>query len=199
MEKQLIISISREYGSAGHDIAENIAREMNLKFYDRNMLDEIAKSKNVQIDNLKKYDEKPRNIFNSRKVGSFTNSYEQIIAEMQFDYIREKANAGESFVIVGRCSETVLKGNEALISIFILGDKEVKLKRIMDKFNLNESDAAAKIKRHDRNRKQYHNHYSDGKWGDSRLYDMCINSSRLGIDKTTAVIRHFIEERKSVK
>lgn len=196
MEKQLIISISREYGSGGHEIAESIAKEMNLNFYDRNMLDDIAKKKNMEIENLKKYDERPRNIFNSRKVGSFTNSYEQIIAEMQFDYIREKANNGESFVIVGRCSETVLKGNKALISIFILGDKETKLNRIMDKFQLNEFDASAKIKRHDRSRKQYHNHYSEGKWGDSRLYDMCINSSKLGVDKTAAVIKQFIEEVK---
>lgn len=194
MEKQLIISVSREYGSAGHEIAENIAKEMNLNFYDRNMLDEIATKKNMQIEHLKKYDEKPRNIFNSRKVGSFTNSYEQIIAEMQFDYIREKADSGESFVIVGRCAETVLKENKALVSIFILGDKDTKLKRIMNKFQLNASDAAAKIRRHDRNRKQYHNHYSEGKWGDSRLYDMCINSSRLGTEKTTAVVKHFIEE-----
>lgn len=199
MEKQLIISVSREYGTAGHEIAENIAKEMNLSFYDRNMLDEIAKKKNMEIEHLKKYDEKPRNIFSSRKVGTFTNSYEEIIAEMQFDYIREKASTGESFVIVGRCAETVLKENEGLISIFILGNKDTKLKRVMDKFHLNASDAAAKIKRHDRNRKYYHNHYSNGKWGDSRLYDMCINSSKLGIDKTTAVVKHFIEERRSVQ
>ena len=194
MDKQVIIAISREYGSGGHEIAEKVAKDLGLKLYDRNMLDDIAKDKDIHIDYLEKYDEKPRNIFNSRKVGSFTNSYEQIIAEMQFDYIREKANAGESFVIVGRCSETVLKGNEALISIFILGNTETKIKRIMDKYHLNEADAIAKIKRHDKHRKQYHNRHSNGKWGDSRLYDICINSSRLGADKTAVIIKDYIKE-----
>lgn len=198
MKEQLIVSVSREYGSAGHEVAEHLAKEMNLNFYDRNMLDEIAKKKNMEVEHIKKYDEKPKNIFKSRKVGSHTNSYEEIIAEWQFEYIREKADSGESFVIVGRCAETVLKGHEGLISVFILGDQDTKLKRIMDKYHLNEADATAKIKRHDKYRKYYHNHHSAGKWGDSRLYDLCINSSKLGVEKTTSVIKHFIEQRISV-
>jgi len=195
MEKQLIISISREYGSAGHEIAEHIAEEMGLNFYDRNLLDEIAKEKNMQVANLEKYDEKPRNIFSSRTVGPHTNSYEEIVAEMQFEYIRKKAESGESFVIVGRCAETILKEYEGLISVFVLGDKDIKIKRIMDKYHLDEADAIAKIKRHDRKRKYYHNHYSDSKWGDARLYDLCINSSKLGTIKTASVIRQYIRER----
>lgn len=194
MDKQVIIAISREYGSAGHEIAEKVAKDLGLKLYDRNMLDDISKDKDIHIDYLEKYDEKPKRLFSSRKVGAYTNSIEEIIAEMQFDYLREKADTGESFVIVGRCAETVLSDRKGLISVFILGNPEVKLKRIMDKYHLNETDAAAKIKRHDKHRKQYHNHYSNGKWGDSRLYDMCINSSRLGPVKTAEVIKDYIKE-----
>lgn len=178
MDKQVIIAISREYGSAGHEIAEKVARDLGLKLYDRNMLDDISKDKDIHVEYLEKYDEKPKKLFSSRRVGAYTNSIEEIIAEMQFDYLREKADTGESFVIVGRCAETVLKDRKGLISVFILGNYEVKLKRIMDKYHLSETDAATKIKRHDKHRKQYHNHYSDGKWGDSRLYDLCINSTR---------------------
>ena len=71
---------------------------------------------NVDVEVIQKYDEKPRNPFLSRRVGKHTNSMEEIIAEIQFDYIREKADSGESFVIVGRCAETVLKDHEGLIS-----------------------------------------------------------------------------------
>lgn len=195
MDKQVIIAISREYGSAGHEIAEKVSRDLGLKLYDRNMLDDISKDKDIRVEYLEKYDEKPRKIFNSRRVGAYTNSIEEIIAEMQFDYLREKADTGESFIIVGRCAETVLKDRKGLISVFILGDYEVKLKRIMDKYHLSEIDATIKIKRHDRHRKQYHNRYSDGKWGDSRLYDLCINSSRLGTDKTSEIIKDYIKER----
>ena len=195
MDKQIIISISREYGSGGHEIAERIAKQFGLTLYDRSMLDEIAEAKNIQIEYLEKYDEKPRKLFGSRRVGAYTNSMEEIIAEMQFEYLKEKADTGESFVIVGRCAESVLKDREGLISIFILGNSDVKIKRIMNKYQLNETDAIAKIKRHDKHRKQYHNRYSAGKWGDSRLYDLCINSSKLGPDKTAIIIKDFIKER----
>ena len=195
MKKQMIISISREFGSGGHEIAENIARDFDLKFYDRGMLDEIAENMNVDVEVLQKYDEKPRNYMLSRRVGNHTNSMEEIIAEYQFDFIRKKAEEGESFVIVGRCAETVLKDFEELISIFITGERQHKIKRVMEHFNLPENKAIAKMLRHDRKRKQYHNRHSDAKWGDSRLYDLCINSSPLGIEGTIRVLENYIRER----
>lgn len=82
---------------------------MGLKFYDRKILDEIANQMDVNVEVLEKYDEKPRNLMLSRRVGKYSNSMEEILAETQFDYIREKAENGESFVIVGRCSETVFR------------------------------------------------------------------------------------------
>ena len=195
MKKQMIISISREFGSGGHEIAENIARDLDLKFYDRGMLDEIAENMNVDVEVLQKYDEKPRNYMLSRRVGNHTNSMEEIIAEYQFDFIRKKAEEGESFVIVGRCAETVLKDFEELISIFITGERQHKIKRVMEHFNPPENKAIAKMLRHDRKRKQYHNRHSDAKWGDSRLYDLCINSSPLGIEGTIRVLENYIRER----
>lgn len=195
MKKQMIISISREFGSGGHEIAENIARDLDLKFYDRGMLDEIAENMNVDVEVLQKYDEKPRNYMLSRRVGNHTNSMEEIIAEYQFDFIRKKAEEGESFVIVGRCAETILKDFEELISIFITGERQHKIKRVMEHFNLPENKAIAKMLRHDRKRKQYHNRHSDAKWGDSRLYDLCINSSPLGIEGTIRVLENYIRER----
>ena len=114
---------------------------------------------------------------------------------MQFEFMRHKAESGESFVIVGRCAETVLKDYEGLVSFFITGDLETKIKRIEEVRGFNREDAVEAIKRHDKNRKAYHNYYSDMKWGDSRNYDMCINSSRIGLDKTTDVIENYIRSR----
>lgn len=199
MKEQTIIAVGREFGSGGHEIAEKIARDLGLKFYDRNMLDEIAAGMNIQVEILDKYDEQPRNIFNSRRVGKFSNSMEEILAEIQFDLIRKKAEEGESFVIVGRCSDSVLRGMNGLITIFVSGDKGCKTKRIMRKYRLNETDAIIKMERHDRKRKKYHNRYSDGKWGDSRYYDICINSSPLEIDRTVDVLEYYIDERTSAK
>lgn len=193
--QQTIISISREFGSAGHLIAEEIAKNHGLHFYDRRMLDEIANENNIEVEILEKYDEQPRNRLLSRKVDVHSNSMEEILSDLQFEYIRKKAASGESFVIVGRCAETVLKGYKGLITIFVTGDEKCKLKRIMDVYNLSESEAIAKMRRHDRKRKQYHNRHSEFKWGDSRNYDLCINSSKLGIEQTAESLKTYIDVR----
>ncbi len=194
---QTIISVSREFGSGGHLIAEQIAKDHGLNFYDRHILDEIATANNMKVEVLEKYDEKPRNAFLSRRVGAFSNSMEEILAEMQFEHIRKKAESGESFVIVGRCAETVLSGRRGLISIFVVGDELAKISRIRDVYQLSESDAVAKIRRHDKKRKQYHNRHSSFRWGDSRFYDLCINSSKLGLERTGAALENYIRERMS--
>lgn len=195
MNRQIIITVGREFGSGGHEIARQLAEQLNLHFYDRTMLDEIAKATNVEVEFLEKYDEKPRKLFGSRRVGAYSNSMEEIIAEMQFENLRERAASGESFVVVGRCAESVLKDVKGLITIFILGDMKEKVKRIQERYQLDEQEALSKLRRHDKKRKQYHNYHSEGKWGDSRTYDICINSSRLGIEKTVELIKRYVEER----
>ena len=133
MDKQYIVVISREFGSGGHEIAEMLSKKLNVNLYDRKMLDEIAMEKNMHVDQLKKHEEKPRRKLLSRRVRGYSNSPEEIIAEMQFDYIRKKADSGESFVIVGRCADTVLRDRPGMISIFVTGDKECKIKRTAKK------------------------------------------------------------------
>ena len=193
MEKQLIISISREFGSGGRDIAKKVAADMGLELYDRNMLEDIAKAMDIEPEVFEGVDEKPRNKLLSRRVKGHSNSMEENLAQMQFEYLRRKADQGESFVVLGRCSETILKDREGLVSIFVVGDKETKLNHAMEKFGISREEAVFKCERHDRSRRRYHNHYSDFKWGDSRNYDMCINSSRLGMEGTAGIIEDFIK------
>ena len=192
MDKQVIISISREYGSGGHVIAEKIAKDLGVSLYDRNILDEIAREKETSVEQLEHLDEKPRNPLLSRRVRGFSNSMEENLAEMQFEYLENKADSGESFVVLGRCSETVLKDREGLVSIFIVGDREVKSARVMEKFSLSKEEADVKVFRHARLRRQYHNRYSDFKWGDARKYDICINSSRLGLERTAEILEDYV-------
>lgn len=195
MDNQLIISIGREYASGGHDIAEELAKRFNLKLYDNSLLLHIAEKHGGNLESISKYDETPKLKILSRTVRGYNNSPEDMIAQMQFDYIREKAQEGESFVIVGRCAETVLKGHPALVSVFVLGDYDVKLKRVMSVLKLSEKEAKAQIKAMDKKRKSYHNYHCDLHWGDSRLYDLSINSSRLGIAETVDAIEEYIKRR----
>ncbi len=196
MEKQLIISLGREFGSGGHIIAQQLAERYKIPLYDSNLLRDVAVEKEMNAEKLQKYDENPKNVLFTRTVRGYSSSPEENIARMQFDYLKSKADAGESFVIVGRCAESVLKGNQNLISIFILGDMEQKIVRTMESNNISKEKAVMLIEQQDKKRKTYHNHYCEGKWGDSRNYDLSINSSKLGLDETTRIIAEYIDSRR---
>lgn len=199
MKNQLIISVGREFGSGGHIIAEMLAKEFQLSFYDDNLMKEIAEKKEVASAELEKYDETPKRKLFSRKVKGFGNSPEENVANIQFDYMRQKAENGESFVVVGRCSDEILKSFDGFVSIFILGDTSCKAERVMEKYNLSKSEAETLMQKTDRKRRLYHNYYCQTKWGDSRSYDLSINSSRLGIEKTVEILKAYINERIAEK
>lgn len=198
MDKQLIISIGREFGSGGHEIAEMLAERFELNLYDKNLLEQIANDKNLNVKNLEKYDEKPRNMWMTRTVRGYSNSAEENLANMQFEYLKKAAADGESFIVVGRCAETILKNNPALISMFILGDWENKVERITRLYDMEKEEAESFIYRQDKKRKNYHNYYCKGKWGDSRNYDISVNSSKLGEEETTQMLVEYIMKRQKL-
>ena len=192
---QIIISVGREFGSGGRYIAEQLSKRFDIPLYDRHLITEIAQKTGMTEEQVNKYNEAPKIKILSRTVNGYSNSIEDNIAEMQFDIIDKKAKDGESFVVVGRCSETKLKEYPALVSLFILGDMDKKIKRVMEIYELNEEDAKKFITKKDKKRKRYHNYHCQGKWGDSRLYDLSINSSKLGIDKTIDILGEYVRSR----
>ncbi|MBQ2902385.1 MAG: cytidylate kinase-like family protein [Agathobacter sp.] len=197
MEKQLIIALGREVGSGGHEIAEILAKHYNIPLLDKNILEEIAKQKNVDAAALKDIDKKFVFPLINRNVRGFSSSIQENVYLLQFEYLQEKAKAGESFVIVGRCGEDVLKEYDSLVSVFVLGDKEVKKERIMQKYNKNEFMAERLMREKDTERKCYHNSFCEGKWGDSRNYDISVNSSVLGIEETAELLIDFIDKKRN--
>ena len=196
---QVIISVGREFGSGGRVIAEALANRFNIPIYDRHLITEIANKTGLTPEEIERYNEKPKNHLLSRRVNGYSNSIEDNVAEMQFNFLREKAASGESFVVVGRCSESKLGDFKCLISLFVLGDMDEKIKRVMNVYELSEDKAKAFIDKKDRKRKRYHNYHCEGHWGDSRLYDLSVNSSRLGIDGTVDLLEDYIKARMSEK
>lgn len=192
---QIIISIGREFGSGGRVIAQQLADKFGLPLYDRHLITEIAQRMGMTPEEVEKYNEVPKIKILSRTVKGYSNSIEDNIAEMQFDIIDQKAASGESFVVVGRCSETKLKKYPALVSLFILGDMDKKIERVMSVYELDRENAERFILKKDKKRKRYHNYHVSGKWGDSRLYDLSVNSSKLGIDKTADMLADYIRAR----
>lgn len=190
---QFIISVGREYGSGGHEIATVLAERFNVPLYDRNMLDQLAERNGIDAERLYKHEEMKRQGLH-RTVRGHSSSVQDSIAQLQFNFIREKAESGESFVVVGRCAENVLRDNPALISIFVRGEENAKVERISRLYKLNKLEAKAKMFRHDKKRKAYHNYYSKMKWGDSRGYDFCVNSSLMGVEATAEALYQMLSE-----
>lgn len=199
MNKQLIISIGREYGSGGHEIGERLAKKLDLPFYDKNLLNEVANIKNVNADNLYKYDEAPHKLYFSRTVRGYNNSPEVNIAEMQFALLGSKAADEDSFVIVGRCSDEIFKGVAPFVSIFITGNYEDKVSRIMTIKKMNRRQAERTMENQDRLRRNYHNHFCKTRWQDASTYNLCVNSSVLGIDGTVDFLYEYIKRVQESK
>ena len=122
MKDQIIITMGREHGSGGHYIADMIARALGIKLYDKDSIESEIVSEGYSEELIRRMDEKPVNFFASRRIGRFSNSLEVNVAEKTFDMIRAKAASGESFLLIGRCGEQVLKDDPHRVSLFIGGD-----------------------------------------------------------------------------
>ena len=111
----------------------------------------------------------------------------------QFDTIKNIASEGPC-VIVGRCADYALNDMKNCVHIFIYGDEKVKTQRIMEKYNLDSYKAKDMCIKKDKQRQSYYNYYSSKKWGRADSYDLCINSSVLGVDGTVKLLIQYIED-----
>ena len=190
---QLIVSIGRESGSGGLEIARTLAKRFDLPLYNKSILQTAAEAKGLNAKELERYDERPRSPLFYRSIKGFSNAPEDGVAQMQFDLLRRHAAAGESFVVLGRCAEEVLADHECLVSIFVEADLDFRIRRTP----LPGNEALEFIHKKDRQRRIYHDQHCKGDWGDAQNYDLVINSARLGIPGTVDVLEHYIRARQA--
>ena len=148
----------------------------------------------LNLDQLKKYDEKARNIWLSRSVDGLSNSPEDTIAQMQFDFLKERAQAGESFVVLGRCASYILRDFDCMIKVFVTSDMHHKMERIASIEHLDPVMVEDMIIKNNKKRKAYHNFYSKEKWGDFCYYDLIIITSKIGIDGACDVVLDYVNK-----
>lgn len=194
MDDQIIISISREFGAGGAHVAEKLAQMYGIDLYDSNFLEQMSSEMDFDPTHYAEYDEKPRNFLFSKRVGSHVSSAEEITAQAQFAYLRKKADAGKSFVVVGRVSDYVLKYKSCLVTIFVTGKEDKKIEFLMKEHNISAKKAKDKMIKMDRRRRTYHNSHADTKWGDSRFYDMCIDVTNVGVDAAAEIIKQYVDQ-----
>lgn len=195
-----IITIGRQFGSNGRNIGRAVAEKLGVNFYDKELLKMAAEKSGVCEELLQNLDEKPNKSFLYSVVMdpyafaySYNNSgYNMNISQQAFqatfDTIKSIADR-ESCVIVGRCSDYILRDNPNLFSVFIYAPLETRIKTVMERFpDLSENKAKDQINKEDKARASYYNYYSSKKWGRMESYHLCIDSSRLSVDDAAEVI-----------
>ena len=199
-----IYTIGREFGSFGKQVGEKLAEKLGIKFYDKELLQIASKESGFCEDIFENHDEKPTSSFLYSLVvdtcsgGSFTSTpflempLNQKVFLAQFETIKKIASQ-ESCVIVGRCADYALADEKRCINIFIRADMKDKIKRISQRLDLTENKAKDLIQKNDKQRASYYNYYTNIKWGDSRSYDLCRNTSQISIDDAADLIIKYRE------
>ncbi|MCQ2399265.1 MAG: cytidylate kinase-like family protein [Clostridia bacterium] len=199
MEK-FILTIGREFGSGGHAIARAVANRLGVKCYDKEIMQLASEESGLHKDFIASCDEKALSGFAFSGIDNgfyFSgNGVQQIQIKAyfsQFDAIK-KIGEGDSCVIVGRVADYVLRDNPDVVSVFISANMPDRIERIMEFENISGKAAEKLIVKNDKNRSRYYNFFSGKKWGDARTYDVCINSSVLGLDGTVDYIVDLVEK-----
>lgn len=198
-----IICIGRQIGSGGLEIARLLSQKFSIPFYDKELLELSAKESGLSQDFLAQSDEMPSksffsglptmnlSVFSDGGLSSRGFWGSDQLFRLQSDQILKIASQGSS-IFVGRCADYVLRDHPGMLSVFISADHEDRLGRLQKARQLSREDAQKLIERVDRKRSAYYNYYTYQTWGAAKTYDLCVNSSRLGIEGTAEMIASFI-------
>ena len=200
-----VITIGRQFGSAGREIGEKLSKKLDIPFYDKDLLKRAAKESGLCEEIFENFDEKPSSSFlyslvmDPYSLGYSNNGFDLPLNHKvflaAFDTIKKIADEG-ACIIVGRCADYVLQDYTNCINLFIHAPLEDRIKRISMKYDLPENKAKDMIYKKDKQRASYYNYYSNSKWADIKNYHLSINSSMLGIDGTVDMIEDLIKRKK---
>lgn len=190
-----IITIGREFGSGGREIGKKLAKELGIECYDSRLIEMAAEYGEIDRSILEHAEEKKANSLLYtvyHEVANEKTGYGLPINDMLFnlqsEVIRQLAEK-ESCIIIGRCADYVLAGKKDVHSVFIHADMEMRVKRIMEKYEVSKREAAAMIKKKDKERSSYYNFFTSHSWGDKKYYDVFVNSSSIGINGTVQILK----------
>lgn len=196
MGKDIIINIGRQFGGGGLGVASELGRRLGIPVYDRELIRKAAQDSGFSAELFEQSDEKRRtfslsSIFTSIYSSPLENYMsDNGLFEIQCETIRKIAEQGPA-VIVGRCSDYVLRDRGNTLNVFLTSPLSVRVERICRRHDLDADKAEALILQKDRSREEYYNYFTFGNWGVASTYDLCIDSSILGIEGTADFIIDF--------
>ena len=191
-----IITISREFGSGGRFIGEEVAKKLGIAYYDKNVINEIAEKSGLSPEYIQENAElSPKKglfayAFSGRDITG--KSVEDMVHEAQRNIILELAEK-EPCVIIGRNADYILKDRDDVLNVFIHGDMPEKIQRITGLYNVEEKEAMKMMADTDKRRRTNYNFYTDQNWGKASNYTLCLNSSQLGYDRCEMIIMECVK------
>lgn len=191
-----IITISREFGSGGRFIGEEVAKKLGIAYYDKNIIGQIAEKSGLSPEYIQENAElSPKKglfayAFSGRDITG--KSVEDMVYEAQRNIILELAEK-EPCVIIGRNADYILKDRDDVLNVFLHGDMPEKIKRITGLYNVKEKEAVKTMADTDKRRRTNYNFYTDQNWGKASNYTLCLNSSQLGYDRCEMIIMECVK------
>ena len=206
-DKHIIICVGRQLGSGGHDIARMLAMDFNANYYDRELLNLAAKESGFSEKFFEENDEKKgffKSLFNMQAphLGGTSSLYrtnfsQESLFQFQSDAIRKAAEEG-SCVFVGRCADYVLRDMPNVVKIFITASMRSRIDKLLAQRSMTPQQAKRYILQAEEKRASYYNYYTGKTWGAAESYDLCIDSSILGLEETEKLIADFIRKQLDV-
>ena len=195
LDKQVIITIAREYGSGGRYVGRLVADKLGIKLYDKEFVMKVAKETGLSEEFIEKNEQKRDSLdaLNSGYYSEYNNSNELFAKESEI--IKDIAKK-ESCVIIGRCADSILGNKENVIKVFIYSSMKDKIKRATKYYGINKAKAEKEIEKINKQRENHYKYYTGKDWRDFTNYDVCINSDALGVEKTADVICELVNEKE---
>lgn len=204
MKKNFIINIGRQLGSGGRNIANILAQHYNITVYDRKLIELAAKESGLSQEFFENADEKKshgffHSIFSARAAANALGNNDSYLSndalfKVQSDIIRDLAER-ESCIFIGRCADYILRDHPCHINLFFTANLEDRIARMTSEKGITAEQAEELIEKTDRRRSDYYNYYSGKTWGAAESYDLCINTSYLGHERTAEILKEYIESR----
>lgn len=198
-----VITIARGYGSGGRTIGKMVAEQLDIPYYDREILNMASEDSGINLELFGAMDEKVRRGFFDPPTKKYTGglispeSSDFVSNENLFNYqakiIKQLADRDEPCVIVGRCADFILRDRENVVDAFVWAPMADCIKNVVNLESVSEKDAEKKIKKINKYRSEFYRYYSCREWDDFRNYELCLNSSALGFEKCAMLIKSYVE------
>ena len=207
MGKNYVITIARGFGSGGKTIGQMLAGELSIEYFDRDILRLASEESGIYEGLFGMLEEKGKRRRLFRKDGEYRHEKpdtrpessefvsDDNLFKFQAQIIKGLSEREENCIIVGRCADYILEGRENLVRLFIYADRETCIKNVMQMYGWARKDAQRVIEKTDKNRSTYYRYYTGRDWRDASNYDLCINTSALGYEKSVQMIREYLKIR----